>query len=132
LALDVAIYQITLLGGHMAAPLNANSQSSIASNGHGIAFDPEQPTVETLALQVCDDTDSLRDVHSAYACLEKLIVSPEPGDAEEPSPTRNELSALVRVVNEELSRRIESVDKAVQAMRAAMTPSVFAPSPSGA
>jgi hypothetical protein len=132
LALDVAIYQITLLGGHMAAPLNANAQSSNASKGHGIAFDPEQPTVETLALQVCDDTDSLRDVHSAYACLEKLIVSPEPGGAEELSPTRNELSALVRVVNEELSRRIESVDKAVQAMRAAMTPSVFAPSPSGA
>jgi hypothetical protein len=116
----------------MAAPLNAKAQSSNRSNGHGIAFDPEQPTVETLALQVCDDTDSLRDVHSAYACLEKLIVSPEPGDAEELSPTRNELSALVRVVNEELSRRIESVDKAVQAMRAAMVPSVFAPSPSGA
>ncbi|WP_233101495.1 hypothetical protein [Variovorax sp. IB41] len=103
------------------------SCSRTASSAAFLDTDPN-----ALALQVCEDTDSLREVHRAYACIEKLIVSPEPGDAEELNPTRNELSALVRVVNEELSRRIESVDKAVQAMRAAMTPSVFAPSPSGA
>ena len=109
----------------------AAAQSSICSEGDHIAFDPEQDTAASLTLLVCDDTDSLREVHSAYACLEKLIVSADPDDAEELNPTRNELSALMRVVNEELSRRIESVDKAVQAMRAAMVPSVFAPSPSG-
>ncbi|KIQ31303.1 hypothetical protein RT97_15415 [Variovorax paradoxus] len=115
----------------MAMTPGAAAQSSICSEGDHIAFDPEQDTAASLTLLVCDDTDSLREVHSAYACLEKLIVSADPDDAEELNPTRNELSALMRVVNEELSRRIESVDKAVQAMRAAMVPSVFAPSPSG-
>ncbi|SFP31986.1 hypothetical protein [Variovorax sp. 770b2] len=103
------------------------SCSRTASSAAFLDTDPN-----ALALQVCEDTDSLREVHRAYACIEKLIVPLELGDADELNPTRNELSALVRVVNEELSRRIESVDKAVQAMRAAMVPSVFAPSPSGA
>ena len=115
----------------MAVSPGANAQSSTASRANGIAFDPTKNTVESLALQACDDTESLREVQSAYACLEKLIVPLELGDTEELNPTRSELSALVRVINDELNRRIEAVDKAVHAVHAAMVPSVFAPSPSG-
>lgn len=76
---------------------------------------------ESLALQACDDTDGLREVLSAYACLEKLIVPLEVSDTEQLNPTRSELSALVRLVNEEMSRRIETVDKTVHAMHSALT-----------
>ncbi|MCY1248522.1 hypothetical protein D9M72_619620 [compost metagenome] len=81
----------------------------------------ESGIAETLALQACDDTDSLREVLCAYACLEKLIVPLEVSDTEQLNPTRSELSALLRLVNDELSRRIEAVDKTVHAMRGALT-----------
>ncbi|SDZ17112.1 hypothetical protein SAMN05518669_1231 [Variovorax sp. YR634] len=79
----------------------------------------EAVSVESLALQACDDIDSLHAVHRAYACLEKLIVPQGVNDTEEVYPTRTELSALVRVVNEELQRRIEAADTTMQCKRPA-------------
>ena len=76
---------------------------------------------EALALQACDDTDSLREVLCAYSCLEKLIAPLEVGDTEQLGPTRTELGSLVRLVNEEMSRRIEAADSATRAMRAALS-----------
>ena len=76
---------------------------------------------EALALQACDDTDSLREVLCAYTCLEKLIAPLEVGDTEQLGPTRTELGSLVRLVNEEMSRRIEAADSATRAMRAALS-----------
>ncbi|NVM87676.1 hypothetical protein FHT32_001315 [Variovorax sp. SG517] len=75
---------------------------------------------EALALQACDDTDSLREVLCAYTCLEKLIAPLEVGDTEQLGPTRTELGSLVRLVNEEMSRRVEAADSATRAMRAAL------------
>ena len=75
---------------------------------------------EALALQACDDTDSLREVLCAYTCLEKLIAPLEVGDTEQLGPTRTELGSLVRLVNEEMSRRIEAAGSATRAMRAAL------------
>ena len=113
----------------MAVSPSATAQSSSCSDVDGIAFDPEQNTAESLALQACDDNDSLREVFCAYACLEKLIVPSQVSDTEELNPTRSELSALVRVINEELSRRIESADKTAQAMRAMLVSCPIAPGP---
>jgi hypothetical protein len=79
----------------------------------------EAAGVESLALQACDDIDSLHAVHRAYACLEKLIVPQRVHDAEEVYPTRTELGALVRLVNEELQRRIETAEATIQSWRAA-------------
>ena len=76
---------------------------------------------DALALQACDDTDSLREVLCAYTCLEKLIAPLEVGDTEQLGPTRTELGSLVRLVNEEMSRRIEAADSATRAMRAALS-----------
>ena len=42
------------------------------------------------------------------------------GDTEEVFPTRTELGALVRLVNEELQRRIEAADATTQSLRAAL------------
>ena len=72
---------------------------------------------ESLALQACDDIDSLHVVHNAYACLDKLIVQQRVEDTEEVYPTRTELSALVRLVNEELQRRIEAAAATMQSLR---------------
>lgn len=77
----------------------------------------ETASTESLALQACDDIDSLHVVRRAYACLEKLIAPQHVNDTEEVCPTRTELGALVRLVNEELQRRIEMADATVQALR---------------
>ncbi len=82
---------------------------------------PEAASVESLALQACDDIDNLHELQRAYAGLEKLIVSQSVNDTEEIYPTRTELGALVRVVNEELKRRIETVDTALQSLRTALS-----------
>lgn len=81
----------------------------------------EATGVESLALQACDDIDSLHEVRRAYAGLEKLIASQAVTDTEEIHPTRTELSALVRVVNDELQRRIETADTTIQALRAVLS-----------
>ncbi|WP_228121824.1 hypothetical protein [Variovorax paradoxus] len=73
---------------------------------------------ESLALQACDDLDSFHTVRRAYACIEKLIVPQHVNDTDEVYPTRTELGALVRLVNEELQRRIETAEATLQSLRA--------------
>ncbi|WP_395320529.1 hypothetical protein [Variovorax sp. UC74_104] len=99
----------------MAAPSRASAHVS------SISESPEAAGVESLALQASDDIDNLHELQRAYAGLEKLIVSQNVNDTEEIHPTRTELGALVRVVNEELKRRIESADSALQSLRAALS-----------
>jgi len=99
----------------------------MASFDHASAHAPSVPessetvSAESLALQACDDIDSLQEVQRAYAGLEKLIVPQGVNDTEEVYPTRTELSALVRVVNEELQRRIETADSTMQLLRVALS-----------
>lgn len=80
----------------------------------------ESTGVESLTLQACDDIDSLHEVRQAYAGLEKLIVPQRVDDTEEVCSSRSELSALVRVVNEELRRRIEAAEGTLRSLRAAV------------
>ncbi|QOF80163.1 hypothetical protein IG196_07125 [Variovorax sp. 38R] len=54
----------------------------------------------------------------AYACIEKLIVPQHVNDTDDVYPTRIELGALVRLVNEELQRRIETAEATLQSLRA--------------
>lgn len=82
--------------------------------------EPTHVCVESLALKACDDADSFRAVHLAYACLEKLIVPQCVDDTEDIYPTRTELGALMRLVNEELQRRIETVEATFGAWRVAV------------
>ena len=98
----------------MAASARASAQVS------SFPESSEATSVESLALQACDDIDSLHEMQRAYAGLEKLIAPQKVNDAEEVHPTRTELGALVRVVNEELQRRIETADITIQSLRAAL------------
>lgn len=78
---------------------------------------PLQHAPESLALQTGDDIASIREVHCAYACIEKLIVARHVSDCEEVYPTRSELGALVRLINEELHRRIEAAEGTIGSLR---------------
>ncbi|MBB4224681.1 hypothetical protein [Variovorax guangxiensis] len=80
----------------------------------------ESTGVESLTLQACDDIDSLHELRQAYAGLEKLIVPQRVDDTEEICSSRSELSALVRVVNDELRRRIEAAEGTLRSLRAAV------------
>jgi len=73
-----------------------------------------------LALRACDDIDSLHDVRLAYACIEKLVDPQLVRDSEDIYPIRTELSALMRLVNEELQRRIETTEATMLSLRLAV------------
>ncbi|MDP9603355.1 UNVERIFIED_ORG: hypothetical protein J2W38_003144 [Variovorax paradoxus] len=76
-----------------------------------------QQRAESFALQAGDDIENIRHVHRAYTCLEKLVVPIRVDDCEEIYPNRSELGALVRLVNEELQRRIEAADSTISSLR---------------
>ncbi len=80
-----------------------------------------ETSAESLTLQACDEVDALHELRSAYTGLEKLIASQHLNDTEEICATRTELSALVRVVNEELRRRIGAADRTLQSLRVELT-----------
>ena len=113
----------------MAVSHRASAQSSASSQSNGSAPDtgagsagpsscpPNDLGAESLAIDACDKADSLRELLSAYTCVEKLIEPAELGDTNLVNPTRTELSALLRMVNEEAERRIDSIDKTLQSMR---------------
>ncbi|MFM9927046.1 hypothetical protein VLK31_28950 [Variovorax sp. H27-G14] len=82
---------------------------------------------ESLALQADDDIESIRNVHCAYACIEKLVLPQRVSDTEEMHPTRSELGALMRLVNEELQRRIDAAGATVQSLRGALQPTAQQP-----
>uniref|UniRef100_UPI000D378EBB hypothetical protein n=1 Tax=unclassified Variovorax TaxID=663243 RepID=UPI000D378EBB len=78
-------------------------------------------SAESLALQACDDVDSLRVVQRAYACIERFIDPQRLSEADEVCLSRSELGALVGLVNDELLRRIGVADAAVQALRVVLS-----------
>lgn len=98
----------------------ASASPRACAHASSLSPSSETASAESLALQACDDVDSLHAVRRAYACIEKLIVPQHVGDTEEVFPTRTELGALVRLVNEELQRCIEAADGTAQSLREAL------------
>ncbi|MFS2164632.1 hypothetical protein [Variovorax sp. Varisp62] len=83
-------------------------------------FDPASLTLDTLAIQTCDDAENLNEVLRAYAAFEKLVEPGAPNDSEALAPTRSELSALLSLLNEALVARIDAVNAAAGDMRRAL------------
>ena len=76
--------------------------------------------LDDLALQACDDADNLNDVMRAYAALRKLVDTSALNDSEELTPSRTELSALLGVLNDALTARIDAINLAAGAVREAL------------
>lgn len=94
----------------------AESASAPAQSRAG----PTSPTLDTLAIQTCDDAESLNEVLRAYTAFEKLIETGAPNDSEVLTPTRSELSALLRLLNEALVARVDAVNAAAADLRRAL------------
>jgi hypothetical protein len=81
------------------------------------------PSVASSSSFLCrarDEASNLDDVQSAYAGLELLIAPMGSGDAEEIQASRTELSALVRLMNEEFDRRIRALKAAINSAQHAI------------
>jgi hypothetical protein len=76
--------------------------------------------LDALALQACDDADTLNDVMRAYTALEKLIDTSALSECEVLPTSRTELSALLRLLNDALLVRINTVSDATSAVREAL------------
>jgi len=73
-----------------------------------------------LALQASDDAEALNEVMHAYTTLEKLIDPVALSDSEVLTPSRTELSALLRLLNNALFVRIGTVAAATGAVHDAL------------
>ncbi|SFQ23805.1 hypothetical protein [Variovorax sp. 770b2] len=95
------------------------AESASASAQTRAHLTPES-TLDTLAIQTCDDAENLNEVLLAYAAFEKLIETGAPNDSEALAPTRSELSALLSLINEALVARIGAVNAAAGDVRRAL------------
>ncbi len=100
----------------MAESASARAQDS----AHSTPFESAPPNLDDLALQACDDAENLNDVMRAYAALRKLVDPSALSDSEELTPSRTELSALLGVLNDALTARIDAINLAAGAVREAL------------
>ena len=82
-------------------------------------FDPAayRQHVNLLITNTADEASNLRDVHLAYAGFEKLIAPVCTCENNEVHASRGELSALLRLINDEFTRCLCSVDLLIQSAR---------------
>lgn len=104
----------------MAESARAHAQSDNPSTSPDLA----SPSLDDLALQTCDDADNLHEVMRAYTALEKLVDTAALNDCEDLATNRSELSALLRLLNEALMARIDTVNAAAGDLRRALQGSV--------
>ncbi|WP_454904695.1 hypothetical protein [Variovorax gossypii] len=100
----------------MAESARARAQSDNPSTSH----EPSFLEFDDFALQTCDDADALNEVMRGYIALEKLVDPGAVNDSGDLALNRAELSALLRLLNEALSRRIDTVNAAAGTLRAAL------------
>ena len=96
------------------------AESAFASAQSSARSAPVSPNLDDLALQACDDADTLNDVMRAYSALKKLVDTSALNDSEVLTPSRTELSALLGVLNDALLARIDTVNGATGAVREAL------------
>ena len=98
----------------------AESASAQTSSARSTSPNPASSTLDTLAIQTCDDAENLNEVLRAYTAFEKLVETGAPNDSEALAPTRSELSALLSLLNEALVPRSDAVNAAAGDLRRAL------------
>lgn len=101
------------------APAAASAGLASTSGRSNACIAPDLGAL-SLVLDASDEVNHLRDVHSAYSALEKLIAAHGVDESDEIHPSRGELSALLRVMNEGFQRRLESVETTVESIRSTL------------
>lgn len=77
-------------------------------------------TASSWAIQASDDVGNLKGVLQAYVGLEKLLTPVMVNDSEGVNPSRSELSALVRMVNEVMELRLQAAETTIDTLREAL------------
>lgn len=77
-------------------------------------------TASSWAIQASDDVDNLKGVLQAYVGLEKLMTPVMRNDSEGVNPSRSELGALVRMVNEVMELRLQTAETTINTLREAL------------
>lgn len=77
------------------------------------------PTQGAAALRVADQAEQFRDTLDAFLALERLTTPSGRDDCETLEPTRSQMGALLRVLNDELARQIDALASATEALRTA-------------
>ena len=70
--------------------------------------------------RACPASPNLNDVMRAYAALRKLVDTSALNDSEVLTPSRTELSALLGVLNDAMTVRIDAISLAAGAVREAL------------
>ncbi|MDZ4236931.1 MAG: hypothetical protein U1A81_02125 [Hydrogenophaga sp.] len=97
-----------------------NTRSNVANLGATDHAQADAPTAAELALVAGDCSDSLTDTLSAFRALEHLTTPTGRLDSERLAPTRTEMGALLRVLNNDLARQIDAMVSATNGVRAAV------------
>lgn len=97
-----------------------NTRSNDANLGATDRAQANAPTAAALALVAGDCSDSLTDTLNAFRALEHLTTPTGRLDSERLDPTRTEMGALLRVLNNELARQIDALASATNGVRAAV------------
>ncbi|MCR8958565.1 hypothetical protein M0765_012765 [Variovorax sp. S2] len=99
----------------------AESEAALGrSSAPFTAPEPTSSSLDDFALQACDDAQALNHVVRAYTALEKLIDTSALSDCEVLTPSRTELSALLRLLNDALLVRINTVNAATGVVHEAL------------
>lgn len=67
------------------------------------------PTVAVLALRTADQANNLTETLAAFRALEHLTAPTGRDDSERLEPTRTEMGALLRILNNEMERQLEAL-----------------------
>lgn len=96
-----------------ATPALALSAVPVATNVAALPV-TEERSAASLALDALNEAHNLRDVHRAYAGLEKLLSTFATADSQAIHATRDEFGSLLRVLGDALLNRIDVVDAAIE------------------
>lgn len=77
------------------------------------------PTHGAAALRVAEQADHIGDTLDAFRALEHLTTPVGRDDSQRLEPTRTQMGALLRVLNDELARQIDALASATDALRTA-------------
>lgn len=98
-------------------PTGANAPSAAACAQN---FSPPHRCPSSLVLDAQDNTAELRATLQGFAAVEALVTPYGSHDSQNVTASRDQLGALLRMVNGEISRRVDDLEATLASLRAAL------------